>query len=118
MGTILLEGMEFFAFHGCFKEEQIIGTKFIADLTVEVDTEVAEGSDSLHDTADYVGLYRCVKKEMEQKSHLLEHVARRIMDAIRQEYPAITAIDLKIAKLNPPMGGKMHQVSFMTHWKK
>jgi len=118
MGTILLEGMEFFAFHGCFKEEQIIGTKFIADLTVEVDTEVAEGSDSLHDTADYVGLYRCVKKEMEQKSHLLEHVARRIMDAIRQEFPAITAIDLKIAKLNPPMGGKMHQVSFMTHWKK
>jgi len=59
-----------------------------------------------------------VKKEMEQKSHLLEHVARRIMDAIRQEFPAITAIDLKIAKLNPPMGGKMHQVSFMTHWKK
>ena len=118
MGTILLEGMEFFAFHGCFKEEQIIGTKFIVDLVVDVDTTVAEQSDSLHDTADYVGLYRCVKLEMEQKSHLLEHLARRIMDVIQLEYPSIDAIDLKIAKLNPPMGGKMHQVSFKTQWKK
>ena len=118
MGTILLEGMEFFSFHGCFKEEQIIGTRFIVDLVVDVDTTVAEQSDSLHDTADYVGLYRCVKREMEQKSHLLEHVGRRIMDAVRLEFPAISAIELKIAKINPPMGGKMQQVSFKTQWKK
>jgi dihydroneopterin aldolase len=118
MGTILLEGMEFFAFHGCFKEEQIIGTRFILDLQVEVDTAASEVSDQLRDTADYVGLYTCVKKEMEQKSHLLEHVARRILDAICREFPAITCIDLKIAKVNPPMGGKMQQVSFKTHWKK
>ena len=118
MGKILLEGMEFFAFHGCFKEEQIIGTKFIVDLMVDVDTAAAELSDSLHETADYVGLYRCVKKEMEQKSHLLEHVARRTMEAIRLEFPAITLIELKIAKVNPPMGGKMNQVSFKTNWQR
>jgi dihydroneopterin aldolase len=118
MGTILLEGMEFFAFHGCFKEEQIIGTKFILDLQIELDTTVSELSDHLHDTTDYVRLYRCVKKEMEQKSHLLEHVARRIMDASIKEFPEIQAIELKIAKINPPMGGKMQQVSYKTRWKK
>jgi dihydroneopterin aldolase len=118
MGTILLEGMEFFSFHGCFKEEQIIGTRFIVDLSVEADTSAAERSDHLHDTADYVGLYRCVRREMEVKSHLLEHVARRIVDAVCAEFPAITAIDLKIAKVNPPMGGKMNQVCFKTHWRK
>ena len=118
MGTILLEGMEFFAFHGCFKEEQIIGTKFILDLQIEVNTTISEQSDHLKDTTDYVALYKCVKKEMEQKSHLLEHVARRILDAIRQEFPAINGIELKIAKLNPPMGGKMQQVSVKTQWKK
>ena len=118
MGTILLEGMEFFAFHGCFKEEQIIGTKFIVDLQIDVDTSVSEVSDRLADTTDYVGLYRCVKKEMEQKSYLLEHVARRIVDAVCLEFPAIIALELKIAKINPPMGGKMQQVSFKTQWKK
>ena len=118
MGTILLEGMEFFAFHGCFKEEQLIGTKFIVDLCVDVDTTVAEGSDHLHDTLDYVRLYQVVKKEMEQKSHLLEHLAGRITEVVCTEFPTITCIDLKIAKLNPPMGGKMKQVSFKTQWKK
>jgi len=118
MGTILLEGMEFFAFHGCFKEEQIIGTKFTVDLQVTTDTAASEISDHLTDTTDYVGLYRCVKKEMEIKSHLLEHVAHRIVTAICKEFPAIDALELKISKLNPPMGGKMQQVSFKTAWVK
>ncbi len=116
MGKILLEGMEFFSFHGCFKEEQIIGTKFVVDLEVEADTAVAEDSDHLRDTLDYTGLYRCVKREMEQKSYLLEHVAKRIMDALRKEYPQIRSVGLKIAKINPPMGGKMKQVSYKTGW--
>jgi len=118
MGQILLEGMEFFSFHGCFKEEQIIGTKFIVDLIIDADTEIAEASDHLRDTVDYVGLYRCVKKEMEQKSHLLEHVVRRTIVAIQNEFPAITSIELRIAKINPPMGGKMLQVTYKTKWKK
>jgi dihydroneopterin aldolase len=118
MGTILLEGMEFFSFHGCFKEEQIIGTKFIVDLAVDTNTSVAEDSDHLRDTLDYVGLYGCVKKEMEQKSYLLEHVAKRIMTTVADEFPAINSIRLKIAKINPPMGGKMQQVCYQTQWKK
>ena len=118
MGTIMLEGMEFFAFHGCFKEEQIIGTKFIVDLLIDVDTSVSENSDHLGDTTDYAGVYACVKKEMGQKSHLLEHVSRRILDAVRHNFPAINAIELKVAKINPPIGGKVQQVSFKTQWKK
>jgi 7,8-dihydroneopterin aldolase/epimerase/oxygenase len=118
MGTILLEGMEFFAFHGCFREEQIIGTNFIVDLYVDAETTGAEGSDHLRDTVDYAALYQCVKDEMEKKSHLLEHVGKRILDAVRNGFPAINAIDLKIAKINPPIGGKMRQVSFKTQWKK
>jgi 7,8-dihydroneopterin aldolase/epimerase/oxygenase len=118
MGTILLEGMEFFSFHGCFKEEQIIGTKFIVDLQIESDTSIPEDSDHLRDTVDYVALYQCVRKEMEQKSHLLEHVAKRIVTAIHKDFPAVWFIGLKIAKINPPMGGKMQQVSYKTQWKK
>ena len=118
MGTILLEGMEFFAFHGCFREEQIIGTKFIVDLAIDAETAVAEDSDHLRDTVDYSGLYQCIKHEMEQKSHLLEHVGKRIIDAVRNGFPAVSSIELKIAKINPPVGGKLRQVSFKTQWKK
>lgn len=117
MGKILLEGMEFFAFHGCFREEQIIGTKFRVDLEIEADTRRAEETDHLRETVDYVSLYQAVKSEMEQKSHLLEHVGRRILDRISRQFPAVTYIRLKIAKNNPPMGGKMDQVCFVTEWQ-
>jgi dihydroneopterin aldolase len=118
MGAILLEGMEFFSYHGCFREEQLIGTKFTVDLKVEADTSAAEVSDKLHETVDYVGLYRTVKKEMEQNAYLLEHVAWRIMESLKKEFPLLVSIDLKINKINPPIGGKMHQVCFATSWCK
>jgi dihydroneopterin aldolase len=114
MGMISLEGMEFFAYHGCYKEEQIIGTKFIVDLKIDADTDSAEVTDHLHDTISYVHLYQAVKKEMEQKSHLLEHVAKRIVDSLKSGFPQIHRIELKISKINPPIGGKVSHVSYST----
>ena len=118
MGKITLNGMEFFAYHGCFKEEQLIGTKFTVDLLVEADTKAAEQSDHLQDTLNYVSLYNSVKTEMEQKSHLLEHVAGRIINSVTSRFPLITSVELTISKLNPPVGGKAKQVSYTTEWKK
>jgi len=118
MGKIVLEGMEFFSYHGCFKEEQIIGTKFMIDLQLEIPTFKAELSDHLHDTINYSAVYLLVKKEMEQKSYLLEHVAKRILDTLKSEFQKIEEIEIKISKINPPVGGKMCQVSYVTSWKK
>jgi dihydroneopterin aldolase len=114
MGKISLEGMEFFAYHGCYKEEQVIGTKFIVDLNVSLDSTLAEESDHLKDTLNYVQLYQVVKKEMDQKSHLLEHVAKRIMDSLKSGFPGIQRIELKISKINPPIGGKVSHVCYST----
>jgi dihydroneopterin aldolase len=36
MATIRIEGMDFFAYHGCFTEESIIGTRFEVDLTIKL----------------------------------------------------------------------------------
>ena len=111
MSVISIEGMEFFAYHGCFKEEQIIGTKFNVDLFLETDTSVAEQSDNLSDTVNYLAVYQSVKDEMNTKSKLLEHVARRILNRVKQDFPSIVHARIKIKKLNPPLGGKMDFVS-------
>lgn len=113
MGKILLEGMEFYAYHGHLKEEQIIGTMFSVDLELEFDTAVAESSDQLHDTVSYHEVYKTVKVVMEQKSHLLEHVARRILDSVKASFPSVSSARVRIAKTNPPLGGKVRQVSCM-----
>ncbi|MEE4178230.1 MAG: dihydroneopterin aldolase [Bacteroides sp.] len=111
MGKIILEQMEFYAYHGCFHEEQIIGNPFIVHLELEASTIAAETSDKLEDAINYQEVYNLVRQEMEIKSHLLEHVARRIIDAVTDAYPSIIGIKVRISKMNPPIGRKMHAVS-------
>lgn len=111
MSLISLENMEFFAYHGCFAEEQVIGTRFLVDLHLEVSTEKAELTDDLHKTVNYLTVYQLVKAEMEIKSHLLEHVGRRILNAVKAHYPDVHHAEVKVSKLNPPLGGKLGSVS-------
>jgi dihydroneopterin aldolase len=111
MSTIAIEGMEFYSYHGHFEEESVIGTKFNLDLYLETDTEKAEKSDDLNDTVNYLAVYQVIKKEMETSSYLIEHVARRILDAIMREFPTVESVDLKFRKMNPPLGGQMESVS-------
>ena len=111
MGLIQIENMEFYSFHGHFKEEQIVGNKFIVDLTVETDMKAPAESDNLRDAVDYQRLYQIIKLQMGKKSHLLENIAGRIIDAIYTEMQGITRVTVKVHKMNPPMGGKIGSVS-------
>jgi len=111
MSRIVLEGMRFYAFHGCFAEEQAIGTNFRVDLTFETDTSKAQQSDNIADTVSYLDVYRIVKAEMAQPSHLLEHVGDRIGESVLNTFPAIKWVHVKVVKLNPPLGGQLDSVS-------
>ena len=111
MSKITIENMEFYAYHGHFEEEQKIGTWFSLDLTMEVDTSKAELTDELEDTVDYSAVYQVVKEQMMIPSKLLEHVGRRILNAVKERFSDVTDAQLKIRKMNPPLGGKMDFVS-------
>ena len=111
MGLIQIENMEFYAFHGHFKEERIVGNKFLVDLTIETDMELPRSTDNLKDAVNYQKAYQIVRLQMEQKSHLLEHIAGRILDALYAEMEGIKKATVKVSKMNPPMGGKIGSVS-------
>jgi len=111
MGVIEIENMEFFSYHGCFKEEQIVGNKFLVDLKIITDCTKASLSDNVDDALDYSVAYSIVKEEMKQKSRLLEHVAKRILDSLYMRFPDIIEASVKVSKMNPPMGGRMEKVS-------
>jgi len=111
MGEIHLEDMEFYAFHGHFKEEQIVGNRFLVNLTLSTNMKRPGESDNLKDALNYQEAYEIVKQEMEKKSHLLEHIARRILDALYEHFEGIDQASIKVSKMNPPMGGKMDRVS-------
>ncbi len=111
MAKIFIENMEFYAYHGCFEEEQVIGNSFLVNIKFETDTKAAEYSDHLEDTVNYQSVYQVIAKEMQQKSKLLEHLARRIIDAVKKAFPQILWVEVKVSKMNPPLGGKMSCVS-------
>ncbi len=111
MGLIQIENMEFYSFHGHFKEEQIVGNKFLVNLTIRTNMDDPAKSDNLKDAVNYQRVYEIVKMQMEFKSHLLEHIAGRILDALYEEMEGIDNVVVKVSKLNPPMGGKIGSVS-------
>jgi dihydroneopterin aldolase len=111
MGVIKIEDMEFYAFHGHYREEQIVGSQFMVDVVIETDTDRAGESDDLADTLNYQTAYLVVKREMEKTSNLLEHIATRILNALYNELTGINKVKVKVSKLNPVMGGRIGRVS-------
>jgi len=111
MGVIEIEGMEFYAYHGHFAAEQLVGNRFIVNLTLSADCTKAAKSDDLADALNYLLVYELIKEEMQINSHLLEHVAQRILDRLTTCYPMIEHAKVKISKINPPMGGQIGKVS-------
>lgn len=107
MNRVELVNMEFFAHHGCFSEEQIIGNKFIVNFWAETDLVKPSRTDDIKDALNYQEVYNIVKKEMEQKSHLLEHVAGRILASVKEKFPHVVHAQVSIDKLNPPLGGQV-----------
>ena len=103
--------MEFYSYHGCFAEEQIIGNRFLVDVIADTDTSKAEATDMLNTTINYQEIYTIVKTEMAIKSKLLEHIAARIGIAVKKSFPEITHLSVKVSKMNPPLGGKLDKVS-------
>lgn len=105
MGSITLEGLEFFAFHGYYDEEQKIGNKYGVDITIETSLEKAQVDDKLSETIDYEELYKIILEEMNKPSRLLEHIGGRIMKAVFDSFPLVTFLEISISKFNPPIGG-------------
>ena len=103
MGDIILRDLTIYAYHGCFSEETKIGAEYKLDIRVRGDFSLAEKTDDLSQTIDYVVLSDVVNEEMAKPSKLIEHVADRILSKILDLFPKIKSAELTIKKPNPPM---------------
>lgn len=109
--TIELKGMQFYAYHGFYKEEREKGTNFKVDVVFDAPVLQAVEKDEIEGTVNYEMIYQIVNNEMKIVSKLLEHVAGRILKRIEFDFPTIKNIKVKIYKLEAPLGGKLEHVS-------
>jgi 7,8-dihydroneopterin aldolase/epimerase/oxygenase len=113
MITVALHGAEFFAYHGFYPEEQVLGNKFIIDIEVTFPPKGDFKEDDLQNTVDYVELYEITASEMKQTKKLIDTVAQSIADRIKEKYPFATSIKVSLKKCNPPMSGRVQYSSIV-----
>lgn len=106
-GAIVIRGIQFQASHGASAEERRGTRRFEVNLEIQARDPVVKGgeSDRLADTVDYLELCTLViRVGTETTCHLVEKVARRILDAVCARHPT-AQVTVEVDKLEPPCPG-------------
>ena len=113
MGLITVEGIRVFAYHGHLPEEATLGGNFVVNVWVDADTFEVERSDDLNDTVDYVKIIEIVKQQMSIRSNMIEHPAKRIVDAILP-LNKVHKVTVEVEKVLPPIDAAFDKISVTT----
>ncbi|GIV27337.1 MAG: 7,8-dihydroneopterin aldolase [Bacteroidia bacterium] len=109
--AIEIKGIQCYAFHGCMPEEKKTGGKYLVDVIIHYDFEIAADTDDLKNTIDYCVIYNIVQEQMAVPTRLIETVAKKIAIVCKQKYPDIQKIFVKVYKLSPPINGLVEHVA-------
>ena len=102
---IILEGMQFYGYHGGTPEERSLGQPFQIDMEAELDLSIAGKSDNRDDTVSYTHLYRVVKEVLDgAPKNLLETLAEQIAQRALDSFP-LAAVTVRVKKTRPPIKG-------------
>jgi dihydroneopterin aldolase len=113
MGLIEVNGIKVFAYHGCLEEEARIGGHYRVDVAVVGDLLEAERTDRLGSTLDYGRITAVVLEQMAVRSALIEHVARRILEALKAEWGPGFRWRVRVVKQRPPILGDVEEAVYV-----
>lgn len=109
---ITLKGIQGFGYHGVFDHEATNGQDFLVDLEINLDLSRASVTDNLEDTIDYGLLTDVVVEEITgERVQLIERLAGRIADRIKEGHPEIEHIAVTVHKPNAPISAKTSDIS-------
>ena len=111
MVEIYLKNVRCYCFHGCLKEESIIGSEYLVNLWAKGALGKAPLTDKIDDAIDYVFLNKVIVEEMSIPSKLLETVAERILNRALNEDNRIQKITVSVSKICPPINGDVESVA-------
>lgn len=112
MDKIRIQGLEVFARHGVYPEENILGQKFLICACLYTDTRKAGQSDSLEDSVNYGEVCHHMTDFMQKNTYrLLERAAEMLARDLLLTWPALCRVDLEIRKPWAPVGLPLETVS-------
>lgn len=107
---IHVKGIRCYAYHGCLVEERKIGAEYVVDVKITNPKSEINRSDRLIDTVDYSDVYKLVVEEMKIPSNLIEHLAGRIFNKLK-EISGESSVSVSVTKINPPVNGALKEVT-------
>ena len=105
MAKLSLQGMIFYGPHGVYEEENILGGKYTVDVFFETDTVKAAVTDDVQSTINYEVVYAIVKSAMRRPAKLIETLVERIGLGLKNHYPGLRELRIRLTKHDPPLGG-------------
>lgn len=108
---INLDGMEFRAYHGCYDLERKVGNRFVVDLELVTELGRVAEEDDVELAVNYLKVYETVREVMAVEQRTIERVSQNIIDTLCARFPAIVGVRCRVAKMAPPLGGKVRSVS-------
>lgn len=104
--TIFVNDIHLHAYHGVMPQEQLTGNDYLVSVSAQYPIDKAITTDDVQHTLNYAMVYDIVKEEMGISSKLVEHVAGRIAQHLMKQFADISAVQVRVTKLNPPMGAQ------------
>jgi dihydroneopterin aldolase len=102
---IILNGMQFYGYHGVMPAEQELGQPFIVDLELSCDLREAGRKDDLTKTIDYSQVFELTQQIVTGEPCLLiETVAERIAASVLGEFPVVEVL-VRVRKPHAPLKG-------------
>ena len=99
MDKIRISNLEIFCHHGVYKEENVLGQKFLVSVVLYADLSAAAKNDDLTKSVNYGEVCHFIKKEMESNTYkLIETLTEKIARKILVNFPIVEKIKLEIKK--------------------
>ena len=105
---IRLNRLKFYAHHGVLPQENEIGASFEVNIILtlsDADAAQALHADRLEHTVNYAEVYKLVRREMQQPSLLIEHVAARLAKRVLHHFNLVRRVEVSVTKCTPPIPG-------------
>lgn len=112
LDKIAIEGLEVFANHGVFPEENKLGQKFVVSVTLYTDTRRAGETDDLSASIHYGEAAHAIDEFMRVHTFkLIETAAESVAAMLLDRYPGAYGVRVKLEKPWAPVGLTLRTVS-------
>ena len=113
MDYIHVNEMEFYGYHGALAEENVLGQRFRASVSLAIELAEAGRTDDLSKTVNYAEVYDICRAIIEgEPRKLIETIAEDIAGAILKKFSSqVQGLKVVLIKPDPPIPGHYTSVS-------